>query len=111
MNANFPNQCYAILPGHGRLIRIRNGKTGYELVHPSSISESLDVPPPKSFIDGVEALRLMNELNVELGVDWRTREAMQAGSMFGWDCPAATSSIYDGLPEPKFDDTMMGNSV
>lgn len=50
------------------------------------------------------AYALVNEMNEKLGLSKGQAEAMKAGSMFGWDTPAADPKSYDknGIPvKPK----------
>jgi len=42
-----------------------------------------------------EAIRTVNSLNKSRGVTPAQREAMTAGSMFGWHVPAANTDNYD----------------
>lgn len=95
---NLPEICYAILPGHGQLIRVTNGQKGYQPVQFRG-----------EHVFGNEAIRLMNSLNADIGIDWKIREAMQTGSMFGWDVPGANPAAYEGLSEPIYEGSeMMG---
>ena len=50
----------------------------------------------KSINKKTEAVTLTDTYNEKLGVSNAQREAMVAGSMFGWHVPAADPSNYDG---------------
>lgn len=68
--AKRPAVCVARHPATGELVVIKRGESGYRPVaNPANIS--------------------LEKLNVALGVDEVEMDAMLAGSMFGWDCPAA----------------------
>ena len=82
MNTMFPVIAYTSLgtePGH--IIAIRRGESGYY-----------------SFIkfpdEGLAKLHV-ERLNAEAGVTPPQLQAMRAGSMFGWDCPAADPGSYE----------------
>ncbi len=64
--------CAAVHPTTGEPIIITRGESGYR--------------PLASECDAATAVRLFNE---PLGITPEQVEAMLAGSMFGWDCPAA----------------------
>lgn len=100
MNATLPETCYCILPGYGQLIQVQNGQQGYY--------------PVRLFgehVFGQAAITAMNRLNASLGVDWKIREAMQTGSMFGWDVPGVNPSAYEGLEEPSYGPEIMGATL
>ena len=63
-----PEICYAELPGTTELILIKRGERGYY----------------KADFKGDPSV-----LNARIGVSDEDAERMLAGSMFGWDCPAA----------------------
>jgi hypothetical protein len=64
--------CAAVHPTTGEPVMITRGESGYR--------------PFASEFDAATAVRLFNE---SLGVTEPQVQAMLAGSMFGWDCPAA----------------------
>lgn len=85
-----PARCYPGLPpvsyaspdmGHGapRVIQITRGESGYRPVLSRTSAA---------------------ELNAEAGVTPQQAEAMLAGSMFGWDVPAADPRRYDADGRP-----------
>lgn len=51
--------------------------------------------PIRECDDEASATALMAAINGGLGVAAPQREAMLAGSLFGWDCPAADPQTYD----------------
>jgi hypothetical protein len=68
-----PEMCAARNPSDGKPILIKRGVKGY-----FPVNNNLDV-------DG---------FNARGGVTAAQVEAMTAGSMFGWDCPAADPDTY-----------------
>lgn len=79
VDQTLPPACFAQLPGEGTAIVIKRGEGGYGLAH--------GVPPFEADV---------TRLNNLLGVTDAQRQAMLAGSMFGWDCKAAHASSYEG---------------
>lgn len=73
-----PDYCIAKLPSTGEPILINNGEKGYT--------------PIKDHIKGGQTI---DSMNAELGVTAGQREAMFAGSMFGWNVPGADPNNYD----------------
>lgn len=75
---DLPLLCFSRLPTTNEPIIIQRGVVGY---YPTS------------------PLRDVDRLNAEMGVTARQLAAMEAGSMFGWDCPGADplNPIYDRL--------------
>lgn len=76
-NRGLPRYCYAYLPTTKEEIRIDFAESGYT--------------PIRKQGNG----RAANEMNRELGVNPAQAEAMKAGSMFGWNVPAAYPQSYD----------------
>lgn len=68
-----PEYCIAELPSTGEAIKITRGESGYR---------------PLGMQD-------VDALNAEIGVTVPQREAMFAGSMFGWHVPAADPRTYN----------------
>ena len=86
---SLPDICYSTLPTSGELILIKPNETGY---YPSDMS----TPDPAA------NRKIADVKNNKLGVTRAQEEAMLAGSMFGWDTPAAKPWRYDldGSPRP-----------
>lgn len=76
-----PEICFSTLKSTGELICIKRGESGY---YPSVWSTS----------DRAENERLAEIDNLKLGVTNAQRQAMEAGSMFGWGVPAANPKFY-----------------
>jgi hypothetical protein len=83
-----PDVCFSILPSSGGVIIIERDKTGYT--------------PVASCVEPHERREGVDNLNLGLGVTRGQEEAMLAGSLFGWDTPAAKPWKYDkdGNPRP-----------
>lgn len=77
-----PELCFSVLPSTGALICIKRGESGYY---------------PSDWDTGVPAQNreLADYNNQRLGVTGAQRLAMEAGSMHGWDCPAADPRTYE----------------
>lgn len=80
--SSLPEHCYAILPKSGRLIEVRYGEQGY---YPCAYSTK----------DREYNKVLANQLNAYEGISKAQAAAMLAGSMFGWNVPAADPAQYD----------------
>ncbi len=76
-----PEMCFSILRNTGALICIKRGESGY---YPSDWDTG----------DPAQNRELADDINQQLGVTAAQREAMEAGSMFGWGCPAADPKNY-----------------
>ena len=72
-----PTFCYGSLPTEGKLIRIDFAESGYTPVRND------------------ESNKTAKEMNEKIGVTPAQAEAMLAGSMFGWNVPAANPKNYD----------------
>jgi len=83
-----PKMCYAMNDVTKRLILIRRGEAVY---HELQDDESLLLAATPGVVD---------RLNGTLGVTPAQREAMVAGSMFGWNVPAADPTRYDAEGHP-----------
>ena len=79
--APLPKYCFGILPSTGEVIKITRYETGYT--------------PMKARPVGDAELHGIDCLNDAIGVSKAQAAAMQAGSMFGWDCPAAKVNSYN----------------
>ncbi len=78
MIEKLPELCMSRLPSDGSPVLIRRGEDGYRPWHaydPDHFNQTLKVTPAQ-------------------------REAMIAGSMFGWDCPGANPENYDENGKP-----------
>lgn len=75
--------CYSINPENGELIGIERGEHGY-----MKMKDSYSGKP----ITGKNAEKQKESLNRGLGITHEQEEAMLAGSMFGWTCPAAAAA-------------------
>ena len=84
-----PDMCYSTLPSNGDIIIIKCGERG----HYRCEYTTDDAGYNREFA---------NDRNVKLGVTRAQEEAMLAGSIFGWDTPAAKPWYYnrDGTPHP-----------
>ena len=83
-----PNDCHSVLPSSGELILIVRGKQGY-------------YPSPNSTTFPDINRKIADENNSHFGVTRAQEEAMLAGSMFGWDSPAAKPWHYDKDGNPR----------
>lgn len=85
--AALPEHCYAVLPSSGQLIEVRRGEKGY---YPCAYSTG----------DREYNKVLANQFNTHEGISKAQAAAMLAGSMFGWNVPAADPACYDaeGIP-------------
>lgn len=83
-----PEECLSVLPSSGEIIVLRKGENGYA---PSPDHPGGTAANNRTFVDR------QNELN---GVTKAQEAAMLAGSMFGWQAPAADPRNYNeqGLP-------------
>lgn len=77
-----PEMCFSTLKTTGDLICIKRGESGY---YPSDWDTH----------DKEHNAELADEFNEQLGVTMEQRKATEAGSMFGWNCPAADPKSYE----------------
>ena len=80
--AKLPQLCYAVNGVTEKVISIKLGESGY---HETSIVTS----------GREESQRMVDYFNGRLGVTPAQRDAMYAGSMFGYHVPAANPDNYD----------------
>lgn len=81
----YPEKCFAYVQSTDEIAVITRGEKGYR---PANIPlDGLDTPAAKR--DAAD------RLNESLGVSKPHAAAMMAGSLFGWDCPAAHPRNYD----------------
>ena len=78
-NRCLPRYCYSYLRTEKTEIRIDFGERGYTPYRPQGNG------------------RAANEMNRELGISPAQVSAMEAGSMFGWNVPAADPKQYDEM--------------
>ena len=85
MFKNLPEACYSIAKTSNplALIIIKRGESGYY---------KTDFPNASSK-EAAEQWR--DEMNERLGVTKAQRKAMEVGSMFDWNAPAANPECYD----------------
>lgn len=90
--AKLPAKCYAILLTDNNLIIIKAGEKGYYKV-------GQKWPEQECKDRGITMDEFADFLNKEDGVTKGQREAMEAGSMFGWEVPGADPDLYteDGV--------------
>lgn len=89
--AKCPANCFGRLLATDELILITAGESGYR-----AVSNYQRLLAPGQTVD-----QLADELNAKDGVTKAHREAMEAGSMFGWEVGGADPDRYDpstGLP-------------
>lgn len=82
--SKLPDYCYNTDNITGELIKLKAGESGYYRV--TNLPSSMKAKSPEELAD---------ELNTELGVTKPQREAMEWGSMFGWETAMANPDNYD----------------
>ncbi len=87
LRPGLPEKCYAVLPSGDEIIIVKKGESGY--YHTDKYGH-----------DRAEALVIVNECNESGGVSKAQAAAMLAGSMFGWEVPAADPKNYDEQGQP-----------
>jgi hypothetical protein len=87
MRSSLPDKCFGTLQTSREVILLRKGVMGYERTH---IVADAKVDP-KAAVDA------LNELT---DITKAQSAAMLAGSMFGWDTPAADPKNYDEIGQP-----------
>lgn len=88
LRSSLPVQCFSVIPSSGELILITRGEKGYSPCYDFS---SPDTQQNREFAD---------DRNVKNGVTKAQEAAMLAGSMFGWQTPAADPKNYDEQGQP-----------
>jgi hypothetical protein len=87
LRSSLPEQCYSTLLDTGMVVILKRGETGYY---------KTGIP----FADKESAQALVAEYNGKLGVSKAQAEAMKAGSMFGFQAPAADPKNYNESGNP-----------
>ncbi len=77
-----PEMCFSTLPSTGQLICIKRGESG---CYPSEWDTG----------DKIKNVDLADDLNEKLGVTPAQRQAMEIGSIAGWDVPGADPANYE----------------
>lgn len=87
LRQSLPEKCFSALESTGEIISITRGENGY-------------TPTGQYPQDGISPKKAAAALNDTIGVTRAQEAAMVAGSMFGWDAPAADPKNYDtkGVP-------------
>lgn len=88
LRSALPAQCFSVLPSSGELILLTKGEQGYAPCYDFSVA---DARQNQEFAD---------DRNVKNGVTKAQEAAMLAGSMFGWQTPAANPKSYDEQGQP-----------
>lgn len=83
-----PNKCFCIKPSSGEMILVTRGEKGYTPFTSPAAHDDLR--------------RMVDDMNESMGITRAQEEAMLAGSLFGFDTPAAKPWNYDkdGRPRP-----------
>ncbi len=81
-----PERCYSLLPSSGQIIEVTRGESGYKPVQMRSPDYT--------------SREIVDRENGRLGVSRAQEEAMLAGSLFGWQTPAANPKNYDESGQP-----------
>ena len=82
MRSSLPDKCWCVLPDSDEIVAVKKGKPGYCRID-------------RYGHDREDALDIVAELNEKDGVNKAQTEAMLAGALFGWGCPAANPEKYD----------------
>lgn len=91
LRSSLPEQCYVFIEAENIIGIVTKGEAGY------SDSKAANGKPSDNRL-------ITDSMNKELGVTKAQTEAMKAGSLLGWDCPAADPKNYNekGTPiKPK----------
>ena len=87
LRPGLPERCYAVLPSGDEIITIKHGEDGY--FHTGKYGH-----------DRAHAQAIVDEYNEQINVTKAQAAAMLAGSMFGWEVPAADPKNYDEQGQP-----------
>lgn len=83
-----PELCYSVHESTGELIVIKRGECGY-------------YPTDYNTPDKERNVELADRLNEKLSVDMWQRQAMEVGSICGWDVPGADPAKYQEPSSPQ----------
>ena len=86
LRSSLPEQCYIYVQTENKIGIVKKGESGY---YKTDILESNEIKSHS------EAEAFVDEINEKLNVTPAQRKAMMAGSMFGWQTPAADPKSYD----------------
>ena len=86
LRKSLPEQCFGYLKATGEIVVLQKGQKGYA--------------PTEKFAENETPQECVDSLNAAMDVTKAQAAAMMAGSMFGWDAPAADPANYDdqGIP-------------
>ena len=87
LRPGLPEKCYAVLPSGDEIITIKHGEDSY--FHTGKYGH-----------DRAHAQAIVDEYNEQINVTKAQAAAMLAGSMFGWEVPAADPKNYDEQGQP-----------
>lgn len=90
-----PEMCFSVLPDTGALICIKRGESSY---YPSDWSTG----------DRARNIQIRDDANESMGVTDAQRQAMEAGSMFGWNVPGADPAKYQEREAPQMGGMTLG---
>ena len=90
-----PELCYSVHESTGELIVIKRGECGY-------------YPTDYNTPDKERNVELADRLNERLDVDMWQRQAMEVGSICGWDVPGADPAKYQEPCSPKMGGMTLG---
>ena len=88
LRSSLPVQCFSVLPSSGELVLLTRGEPGYTPCYDFSTA---DARRNREFAD---------DRNIKNGVTKAQETAMLAGSMFGWQTPAADPQNYNEQGQP-----------
>jgi hypothetical protein len=89
-----PDHCFSVCNTTGRVIKLCAGMSGF---YDQSKYAYIQDKAKKM----MTSEQIAQELNDELGITPAQREAMDAGSMWGWEVPGANVDNYNPDGSPK----------
>lgn len=95
--SKLPEYCYSQLNTTGEVIKICSGMSGF-------YRQEQFMYIKRELQHGVSRKDLVNKLNIKLGVTPEQKEAMEIGSMFGWEVPGANADMYETIVVAKITD-------